>query len=85
MVIQWWQHSPINNLFNLWGFKQFIQFGFRDKRVFALLDLWDIMILRIMIELVTGEIEFLHRFDYCIILRFFGCCHAFGYIHMFLE
>ena len=83
-MIQWWEHSLINNLFNLWGFKQFIQFGFGDKRVFAFLDLRNIMVLRIMIELVTGEIELLHRFGYRIILRFFGCCHTFGYIHVFL-
>ena len=52
---------------SLWSFKQFIQFGFRDKCVFALLDLWDIMIFRIMIELVTGKTEFLHCFGYRII------------------
>lgn len=65
-------------------FEELIQFRFGDKRVFALLDLWDIMIFRIMIELVTGKIELLHSFGYRIILRFFGYFHSFGYIDMFL-
>ena len=42
------------------------------------------MIFRIMIELVTGKIELLHSFGYRIIQRFFGYCHSFGYIDMFL-
>lgn len=82
MVIQWWVHSPKNNLFNLWGCKQLIQFRLGDKCVFAFLDLGDIMVLRIVIELVTGKVELLHRFGYRIILRLFGCSYTFCYIHV---
>ena len=42
------------------------------------------MILRIVIELVTGKFELFHCFGYRIILRFFGCCQTFGYIHVLL-
>ena len=42
------------------------------------------MVLGIMIELVSGKVELLHRFSYRIILRFFGCSNTFDNIHMLL-
>ena len=61
-----------------------IQLFLGDFDIFALLDLGDIEGLDVVVDLVLGDVIFLHCFSCGVILDSFRFCNSLGYVHMLL-